>query len=1060
MKRVDFNYPREKVWRCFQATKLPLVFMMFSLHTQVYAAAFPTDNIEKTYNESVQQDVRVITGKILDKKDLSPLPGATVQVQGLTTGTAADLDGNFSLRVPKGKVILEVSFVGYHTQIITLNNKQEKLTIHLETEASIMNEVVVTGYANIDKKTFTGNVKTIKSEELLSVSRTNVLKAISSFDPSFRIAENNLMGADPNSLPDISIRGHSSMGATQLDKDQLSKSALEKNPNTPTFIMDGFEVSIQKVYDMDPNRIETINILKDAAATAMYGSRAANGVVVITTKAPKAGKVRVSYNMTGTLELPDLSDYNLMDAREKLEAERLAGLYEPEPDDPEPYRKRNAYWKKWNTINVEGVDTDWMSQPLRNAFKHRHSVNIESGNDKIRYSFDLNYASNNGVMKGSTRDNVGAGFKVYVNIGKLQVSNDVTYTNTSSKDSPFGSFSDYVHQLPYDRFTDEKGNLLKELEYAASGKNANPMYEATLGNFSKDKQDEIIDNLQLRWDMGKGFTLQGSLGMQKAWSDDTEYIDPRSKKSSVQLDANNLKAGDLYSTTGNSSSWNARMGLSYNASLGKNNLNFSINGEMNESQHYSVATHYVGFAEGTSADINYASEVEGKPRKNSSKSRYVGVNGIFNYSYNNIYLSDLSIRYEGSSIFGKNQQSTPYWSGGIGLNIHNYAFLKGNKYISRLKLRASYGQVGNVNFEPHMSHNYFKSLYEDWYITGYGTTLYYMGNPNLESEKTNTFDISADLGFLNDRISMTLTYYNKKTIDMINDVTIPTSAGFTTYKDNVGEVQNRGVEASIYATLVNKKDWFVSVNANFASNKEKFLKIAESLKRYNDEVNKKYDDYDLGLGDAADYARVYTKYVEGGSTTAMFGMKSLGIDPATGKEVFLDRRGHVTYDYDPREQVIIGDEAPKGQGSFGFNVRYKSFTLNSSFRYEFGGDRYNQTLVDYVENADIEHENVDRRVLTDRWQKPGDFTMLKDIKDRGTTTRATSRFMQEYNCLSMTSLSLQYEFNKKVCRTLGIERMRLEANTGELFRICSVKQERGLSYPFARNFNFTLMLNF
>ena len=1052
--------PEKEMWNRYLLPRFSYFLLAFSFVTQINAANYPLSirELVKSQPTLQRQQTREVTGQILDQKDRTPLPGATVKIQGSNMGTAADLNGNFSLSLPKGKVTLEVSFVGYRTKVITVD-KNSKLTVLLENEASIMNEVVVTGYANIDKKTFTGNVKTILSDELLTVSRTNVLKAISSFDPSFRIAENNLMGSDPNSLPDISIRGHSSIGTTQLDKDQLSKSALETNPNTPTFIMDGFEVSIQKVYDMDPNRIENITILKDAAATAMYGSRAANGVVVITTKAPKAGKVRVSYNMTGTLELPDLSDYNLMNAKEKLEAERLAGLYDPEPDDPDPYSKRNAYWNRWNEVYVRGVDTDWMSQPLRNAFKHRHSVNIESGNDKIRYSFDLNYASNNGVMKGSTRDNVGAGFKVYVNIGKLQVSNDVTYTNTSSKESPYGNFSDYAHQLPYDRFTDDKGELLTRLYWADYTRNANPMYEATLGNFTKDKQDEIIDNLQMRWDMGHGFTLQGSLGMHKAWTDNNRYIDPRSRKSSIKLDNDNLKAGDLYTGVGNSSSWNARAGLSYNACLGKNNMNFSVNGEMNERKSYMVNTHYIGFAEGTSADINYASEVQGKPRKRATTSRYVGVNGIFNYSYDNIYLSDLSIRYEGSSIFGKNQQSTPYWSGGLGLNIHNYEFLRGNKYISRLKVRASYGQVGNVNFEPHMSHNYFKSLYEDWYITGYGTSLYYLGNPNLESEKTNTFDISADLGLLKDRISLNVTYYNKKTVGMINDVTIPTSAGFRTYKDNIGEVQNRGVEASIYATLVNKKDWFVSVNANFASNKEKFLKIAESLKRYNEEVNKKYDDYDL-YPSREEYSKVYTKYVEGGSTTAMFGMKSLGIDPANGKEVFLDRRGHVTYNYDPREQVIIGDEAPKGQGSFGFNVRYKNITLNSAFRYEFGGDRYNQTLVDYVENADIEHSNVDRRVLTDRWQKPGDITMLKDIKDRGTTTRPTSRFMQEYSCLSMTSLSLQYEFARKICRAVGIERMRLEANTGELFRISSVKQERGLSYPFARNFNFTLMLNF
>lgn len=1020
-----------------------------------------TDNIVTVYRKVVsqqQQEMEVVKGKVVEKENGEAIAGATVLIKGTGLGTSTDVNGKFSVSVPLNSVLV-VSFIGKMSREIKPESGKE-LLIELQSDQVEMDEVVVTGYANLNRNTFTGNVKTIKSDELLKVSRTNVLKAISTFDPSFRIAENNIFGSDPNALPEITIRGHSSLGKMQLDKDKFSKASLEKNPNTPTFVMDGFEVDVRKVYDLDPNRIESITILKDAAATAMYGSRAANGVVVITTKAPKAGKVRVSYNVTGTLEVPDLSDYNLMNAREKLEAERLAGVFNDDAVIGNMYFGNKWYWKKWNAVYVEGVNTDWMAKPLRNAFQHRHSVNVESGNDKIRYSFDVNYAGNNGVMKGSHRNNVGAGFKIYINIGKLQISNDVTYNNTVANESPYGSFGDYTHLLPYNKYEDENGVLLKSLNSWGDGKDvANPLYEASLGNFSKEKQDEIINNLQLRWDLGKGFMLQGNVGLRKYWTDNNRYIDPRSLKSSTLLSSNNVLAGDLYTTVGNAGSWNMRLGLSYNANLGRNNLNFSVIGEMNQGENYSVSTHYVGFAEGTSADVNYASKVEGKPAKNQNLSRYAGVNGIFNYSFDNIYLADFSIRYEGSSIFGKNQQSTPFWSGGLGLNIHNYDFLKKSAYLSRMKVRASYGQVGNINFEPHMSHNYFKALFDDWYITGFGTNLYYMGNPDLKSEKTNTLDVSLDLGLLQDKISLTVTYYNKRTTDMINDVTIPSSAGFRTYKDNIGQIQNQGVELSLYATLLNRKDWFLSVYGNFASNQEKFLKIAESLKRYNELVNERYENY-KGFETNPDFAEIFTKYEEGGSTTSFYGMRSLGIDPANGKEVFLDRSGHVTYDYDPREQVIIGNTEPKGQGSFGFNMRWRNLTLSSVFQYEFGADRYNETLVNYVENAQIETQNVDRRVLTDRWQKPGDVTKLKNIKDWRQTTRPTSRFMQKYNLLSMNSLTLQYEFGERVTRALRIERMRVEANTGELFRCCSVEQERGLSYPFARNFNFSLMVNF
>lgn len=215
----------------------------------------------------------------------------------------------------------------------------KELVIKLKEDITQMEEVVVTGYVNISKESFTGSSVSVKRDELLKVSKTNVIKALQVFDPAFRMVENNQWGSDPNALPEMYIRGRSGIGVKELDTDKLSKSNLKDNPNLPLFIMDGFQVSIQKVYDMDPNRIESMTILKDAAATAMYGSRAANGVVVITTIPPTPGKVHATYTMTGTLNIPDLSDYNLMNAREKLETEVLAGAF----IDDEPAKQLELY---------------------------------------------------------------------------------------------------------------------------------------------------------------------------------------------------------------------------------------------------------------------------------------------------------------------------------------------------------------------------------------------------------------------------------------------------------------------------------------------------------------------------------------------------------------------------------------------------------------------------------------------------------------------------------------------------------------------------------------------
>ena len=269
-----------------------------------------------------------VRGMVTDSHG-EPIPGASIIVKGTRTGTSTNIEGEFTLDVKSDKVVLEVSFIGMKKQTVQVDATRRKtVEITLVDDVKTLEDVVVTGYSNVRKSSFTGSSTQISGDDLRKVSQTNIIGAIQSFDPSFRLVDNVQFGSDPNALPEMYIRGRSGFGVKELDKDQLSKSNLENNPNLPTFIMDGFEVSIEKVYDLDPTRIESLTVLKDAAATAMYGSRAANGVVVITTVAPKAGEVRVSYNFTGTLEMPDLRDYNLANASEKLEIERLAGLFD------------------------------------------------------------------------------------------------------------------------------------------------------------------------------------------------------------------------------------------------------------------------------------------------------------------------------------------------------------------------------------------------------------------------------------------------------------------------------------------------------------------------------------------------------------------------------------------------------------------------------------------------------------------------------------------------------------------------------------------------------------
>ncbi len=1017
---------------------------------------------KKTVSPAVEK--MILTGEVTDSKGV-PLPGVTIVLKGTTLGITTDAKGKFTFALKKSKnPVLVFSFIGMK-KVEHAVVPGEPILIKMEDDVEEMEEVVVTGYGNINTKSFTGNARTIRGDDLLKVSRTNIIKALQIFDPSFKITEDNLAGSDPNKLPEVTIRGRSSLGKMELDElgaNPFAKSSLEANPNTPTFVIDGFEVDIRKIYDLDPNRIESVTLLKDAAATAMYGSRAANGVVVITTRTPKEGGLQVSYNVTGSVEFPDLSGYNLMNAREKLEAEKRSGVFDYDPNSNSPmYDGQELYMKRWNAVYVEGVDTDWMALPLRTAFRHDHSLQVESGSKAIRYSLIVDYSQNDGVMKGSERNTWGGEFNIHLKYGKLFLRNSVSYHYTSTADSPYGAFRDYSHQLPYVKYKDANGNLLKELTtFASGGDSPNPMYEARLESFAKTTQHELMDNLQLRCNVTNYLMIQGSLGVTQKWNDDSRFIDPLSKYTSRKISVDNLVAGDLYTDVGGSSRVNVRLGISLNKTIEKHDINIAINGELTENKSHSVYTHYVGFPSGHLSSVNYASEVNGKPSKRETTSRSAGINGILNYSWNDIYLMDFSFRYEGSSVFGTEKKGSPYWACGLGINIHKYSFLENTEWLDRLRLRGSYGMIGNINFPAYAARNYFVNMFDDWYVTGFGTKITYLGNHSLKPEKTSTVDVGVDASFLRGKINLKLSYYNKTTVDMVNDVTIPSTSGFSVYKDNLGKVRNEGVEFDIYASVYQGRDFSLALNGNIARNKNRMLEIGKSLEDYNRKVEAYYDNSDKALGEQSDERKIWTKFYEGGSLTAKYGMRSLGIDPATGQEVFLDKKGAVVFENDPKEYVVIGDTEPLGSGSLGLHATYRNFTLTANFSYEFGSERYNETLVYYVENANIETENVDKRVLSQRWQNPGDKAPLKDIKERYKQTRPTSRFMQDYNMFSLSSMSLQYELGKSSSEKLGLERVRLEIGCGELFQLCSVKRERGLDYPFARSFNFNLMINF
>ena len=1030
----------------------------------VYILSLSTNAIAQNKNNSKETYLlpphgNYVYGRVIEKLSKEPMVGVTIRLDGHSTGVITDINGCYVLTLPEKGGLVIYSYIGFETRKIKVTSRQ-KVDVQMVEATESIQEVIVTGYNSIQKESFTGNTTKIEKEDLLKVNPNNLISAIQTFDPSFRIQENLAAGSDPNSLPQFVLRGQTGIGETTLGQtstSSISREVLSGNSNLPIFILDGFEVDVEKIYDLDMNSIHSINILKDAAATAMYGSRAANGVIVIERRAPEAGKFRVQYSGVLSAELPDLSSYNLMNAREKLETERLAGLYDSNTPEIAPYT--NGYYQRLNNV-LTGVDTYWLSQGLRTALNHKHSVFIDGGENDVRWGVELGFRGTEGVMKHSSRKNANAAFYVDYRIGGLQIKNKVTYTYNKSTDVPFNSFSDYSHLLPYMRLYDENGDYVRRLEKfdGASGTQVNPLYEINFYNsFDHSGYDEVTDDLSLNWRITDGLRLRGQFSVLMRNSTGDLYKDPAS--ASYSASTGNIN-GEKTESTQKRTVIDGSLSLMYNNTFKGHNLNICLSSNMRQTQSTASETRYRGFPGGDLVSSNYAAEVYGKPSSSDNTTRLVGALLTSNYTYNNIYLADLTGRIDGSSEFGSDKRWSMFWSTGAGINIHNYDFMKSNELFSMLKFRASYGLTGKTNFSLYSAKDMYQLQTDSWYPTGYGVFLYQMGNPNLKWERKYTLDYGVEIGLWHDKIYLKASAYDERTIDLITDYTIPSSTGFTSYKENMGKVKNTGVELELRARLYSDRNWLFQLYGSFARNKNTIIENSQAMRDYNKRVEELFSGYNPESSSDSKYAKTYLKYYEGASLTSIYGMKSLGISPTNGKEIYLRRNGDVTDVWSADEWTIIGDTAPKGQGSFGYTLSYKQLSMFASFLYTFGGDAYNNTLVSYVENADIKNDNVDKRVLLDRWQKPGDITTMKDIRDRNVTTGASSRFVQKNNTLQWSSLTMSYNFRPEQLKKLHLSGLRLSFTMNDLFYWSTIRQERGLDYPYSRSFNLTTNIIF
>lgn len=991
------------------------------------------------------QNAITVKGSVTDENG-EPLLGATVLVKGTKVGTTTDLNGNYSIKADENSTLV-FSYIGFENQEVKVEGETE-INVQLVQDTSELDEVIVTGVVKRNKESFTGAYASVNAKQLRAVGNLNVVESLKTLDPSFVVYDNNSFGSDPNRLPYIEIRGK-----TSISQDDL-RDEFGVNPNQPLFILDGFETSLRTIIDLDMNRVASITILKDAASTALYGAKSANGVVVVETIKPEIGKLQVNYSFDLRIEVPDLNDYNLMNSTQKLEYEKLSGRWTaPSYNAPLQFE----YDKQYNATLAEikrGVNTYWLSEPVEVAPTIGNSLYASGGTETVTYGVGVNYRDLNGVMIGSNRQTWGTNLDLTYRKGKLNVSNRLRMSGYDANDSRYGSFENFAKANPYFRKKDADGNITKFLNIdnyfngeSQRDRIINPLYNSTLNSVSNTKNIDITNNLQAIWTLNNQFRVQSNLQLKKISTTLEKFLPP---EHGSFIETPILERGSYYNLRSEMFSYNLNMMATYaNVIKEKHSITANLRAEIEETNNNNLGIEAVGFPEGTNGNPAYAFSYkpDSKPSTFNNKYRRVNLLTSVNYAFDKTFLFDATYRIDGSTVFGSNERYSPFWSVGAGVNLHN-AFQMDPNVVSRLMLRGNIGSTGNQGFGNLSSVSIYGFL-QDINVFGQGVDLNTLANPNLQWQNTLNTSVGIDATLFQNRVNATFNAFKKKTDPLVVIIDLPSSTGVFGYPINVGYMDTKGVEAIVNVSPIYKTEEQIiwTLGLTLSAVKSEYGGFDNALK---------------SLDDNAQQSQSLLRYRDGFSPDALWAVESLGIDPSSGSEVFLTKDGLPTFEYNQDDEKVMGNGRPKVEGVISSNLRLKNFTFGVNLRYRFGGDIWNTALFNKVENIsqDQRLDNQDVRVLTDRWINPGDVARFKSITNFSSTP-ISSRFIQEENVLIGESINFGYEFRDQPwIKRIGLSRLRLNAYMNDLFRISTVRSERGIDYPFTRAFSFGLNANF
>lgn len=653
-------------------------------------------------------------------------------------------------------------------------------------------------------------------------------------------------------------------------------------------------------------------------------------------------------------------------------------------------------------------------------------------------------------MKNSNRDVLNGNVQLTYRIDKFAFTNQTNITNTDVE-NPTVSFSDFARTNPfYDKYNEygEIEQVIEEIKSPTGGTQyiTNPLWDLNQKSYDKNNQLSFTNNFQIEYRPLPELRIRGKLGLIVGRYNSKQFDSPEMSK---YLTTDELKRGSYTESNTKSSSYDGSLDISYGKTFGKHTVNAIGGMQISENNSNLSMFQAIGYSSDLFSNPNFANGYPegGRPSSSIAKSRTASYYANFNYGYQLRYLVDFNLRTDGSSVYGVNNPFSTTWSLGLGWNIHNEDFFNKNGVLNYLKLRYSIGNPGNANLDAKMANSIYTYYTQYPNMFGLAALISSWGNSGLKWQRTNENNVGIDIEMFHNRLRLSTDFFIKKTDPLLLSIDFPPSTGISQVPMNIGAMKNVGTTFTGSYIIIRKPDMNWTVNANLRHIRTTYYNIGDLLEKYNEKGRTN---------------QTLTRYYDGASNTALYAVRSAGIDPMTGNEIFIRKDGSYTFKWDSADEVICGDSTPDIEGAFGTSFYWKGFSVNAIFSYRYGGQAFLSTLFNKVENiSDVQVKyNQDKRALYDRWQKPGDIAKFKRIDDTS-TTNMSSRFIADDNTLELSTVSVGYETTAgKWLQSIGASSFNVRIYGNSLFRLSTIKEERGIDYPFSRKISASVGIRF